>query len=98
MAYQTKRSRDTRVRLKSLEQGDEFAKLTFLALREDDSCWNRFLRYFWFKKPQNMVEIGEINDRRIIKDYTDWLLENEYDFQIHSENKDHFINKYMSKR
>ena len=97
MAYKTKRSRDARVRLKALENGDEFAKLTFLALKKDDSCWNRFLRYFWFKKPQDIVEIGKKNDSKLLKEYTTWLFDNGYDVDLDESNVSHFVNKFLSR-
>lgn len=52
--YQTKRSKDIRTRLEILKDADEFAKETFIKLRIDDSCWNRFLRLLRLKKPQKL--------------------------------------------
>jgi hypothetical protein len=94
MAYKTKRSRDARVRLKALENGDEFAKLTFLALRKDDSCKNRLLRLFGFKKPQDVVEIGKNNDKKLLKEYNDWLLS--VDSDLNEDSSDRLVNKFLS--
>lgn len=52
--YKTKRNSDIRIRLDALKEADEFAKATFIALREDDSCWNRFLRFLKLKKKQSL--------------------------------------------
>ena len=45
-AFKTRRSNDIKIRANALKNGDEFAKLTFIALREDDTCMKRFLRFF----------------------------------------------------
>ena len=58
MAYQTKRSREQRMRTKerfnAIKNGDEFAKMTFIQLKKDDSTWNRFLRALGLKKRQTL--------------------------------------------
>ncbi len=44
--FKTRRSSDIKIRLDALKNADEFAKQTFIALRKDDTCWRRFLRFF----------------------------------------------------
>lgn len=52
--YQTRRNKDIRTKLSALKDADEFAKQTFILLRKDDSCWNRFLRFLRLKAPQKL--------------------------------------------
>ena len=35
-----------KIKLEALKNADEFAKMTFIQLRKEDSTWKRFLRYF----------------------------------------------------
>ena len=44
--FKTRKSSDIKVRLDALKNADEFAKATFVALRKDDTCLKRFLRFF----------------------------------------------------
>ena len=57
--YKTRRSKENRmrqkIRLEALKNADEFAKLTFIQLRKEDSTWKRFLRFFRLI-PQQKVE------------------------------------------
>ena len=57
--YKTRRSKENRMRrkikLEALKNADEFAKLTFIQLRKEDSTWKRFLRFFRLI-PQQRVE------------------------------------------
>jgi len=53
-AFRTRKSKDIKVRLDALKNADEFAKQTFLALRKDDSCLRRLLRFFWIIKPMKL--------------------------------------------
>ena len=56
--YKTKRSKENRqrikIRLDALKNADEFAKQTFLALKNDDTCWKRFLRALKIIPPQKI--------------------------------------------
>lgn len=52
--YKTKRNKDIRIRLDAIKNADKFAKATFIALRNDDSCWHRFLRFFRIIKKQSI--------------------------------------------
>ena len=45
-SYKAQKRSSIKQRLRTLEEADEFAKNTFIALRKDDTCWKRFLRYF----------------------------------------------------
>jgi hypothetical protein len=53
-SFKTQKSSDIKVRLDALKNADEFAKLTFISLRKDDSCLNRFLRFFRLKSQQKI--------------------------------------------
>ena len=54
-SYKAQKRSSIKQRLRTLEEADEFAKNTFIALRKDDTCWKRFLRYFRII-PQQKVE------------------------------------------
>jgi hypothetical protein len=45
-AFKTRNSTDIKIRANALKNGNEFAIMTFLELRKDDTCWKRFLRFF----------------------------------------------------
>ena len=45
-SYKSQKKKSIKSRLETLKEADEFAKKTFIALRKDDTCWKRFLRYF----------------------------------------------------
>jgi len=45
-SFRTRKSSDVKVRLDALKNADDFAKQTFIALRKDDTCIKRFLRFF----------------------------------------------------
>lgn len=53
-SYRTKRNKEVRIRLDALKNADSFAKETFIALRKDDSCLNRFLRFLGLKERQKI--------------------------------------------
>lgn len=56
--YKTRRAKENRLKVKTkaeaLKNADEFAKMTFIALRKDDSCFRRFLRFFKIIPPQRI--------------------------------------------
>lgn len=54
MGYQTKRSKEQRIRAEALREADKFAKMTFFHLKKDDTILNRILRFFWLKKRQQL--------------------------------------------
>ena len=45
-SYKSQKKKSIKSRLETLKEADEFAKKTFIALRKDDTCLKRFLRYF----------------------------------------------------
>ena len=45
-SFKTIKSNDVKIRLDALKNADEFAKLTFIALRKNDTCLRRLLRFF----------------------------------------------------
>jgi len=53
-SFKTRKSLDIKIRANALKNGDEFAKKTFIALRKDDTCWRRFLRFFRIIPPQKI--------------------------------------------
>jgi hypothetical protein len=59
MTYNSQKKSSIKARAKTLQDADQFAKITFIQLRKDDTCWKRFLRFFRFIPPQK-VEINEI--------------------------------------
>ena len=54
-SYKAQKRSSIKQRLRTLEEADAFAKKTFIALRANDTCWKRFLRYFRII-PQQKVE------------------------------------------
>tara|TARA_R110000787_G_scaffold276483_2_gene385434 strand:+ start:921 stop:1088 length:168 start_codon:yes stop_codon:yes gene_type:complete len=53
-SFSTRKSNDRKIRANALSNGNEFAKMTFLQLKKDDSTWNRLLRYLRLRKPQKI--------------------------------------------
>ena len=53
-AFRTRNSKDIKIRLDALKNGNDFAFQTFLALRKDDSCWRRLLRFLYIIKPMDI--------------------------------------------
>jgi len=53
-SYKSQKKKSVKERLMTLKEADEFAKKTFIALRKDDTCWRRLLRFFGIIKPQNV--------------------------------------------
>ena len=53
-SFSTRKSNDRKIRANALKNGNEFAKMTFLQLKKNDSTWNRFLRFFGLKKQQKL--------------------------------------------
>ena len=45
-SYKSQKRSSIKQRAMTLKEADEFAKKTFIALREDDTCLKRFLRLF----------------------------------------------------
>jgi len=72
-SYKTRRNRNARLRLDAVRNGDEFAKLTFVQLRKDDGCINRFLRFFGFKSPQNVGEVTYKYNAELLEGYVEFL-------------------------
>lgn len=57
--YKSRRHKENRmrqkIRLEALKNADEFAKMTFIQLRKEDTTWKRILRYLRII-PQQKVE------------------------------------------
>lgn len=45
-SYNKNKRSSIKARFKTIAEADKFAKATFIALRKDDTCLKRFLRYF----------------------------------------------------
>ena len=45
MSYKHEKRKSIKNRMLTLKEADEFAKQTFIALRKDDTCLKRFLRF-----------------------------------------------------
>ena len=72
--YTTKRNKEARIRFDAVKNGDEFAKLTFIQLRKDDSCLNRILRFFRFKSPTNVADVVHKYNSEVLNDYNKYLV------------------------
>jgi len=44
-SYKAQKRKSIKDRMLTLKEADEFAKQTFIALRKDDTCLKRFLRF-----------------------------------------------------
>ena len=56
-SYKEGKRKSIRKRAETLKVADAFASETFIALRKDDTCWKRFLRYFRLMPPQKIKQI-----------------------------------------
>ena len=57
-SYKKNMRSSIKARAKTLGDADKFAKATFIALRKDDTCIKRFLRFFRLI-PQQKIEVYE---------------------------------------
>ena len=54
VSYKKLTKESIKERANHLREADKFAKMTFILLRKDDTCFKRFLRFFRIIPPQKV--------------------------------------------